>query len=110
VLYAAEAAATAGQAYQLRGQRHQAAAADRRANALANRCEGAATPALQRNPGSPLTEREEQVAALAAAGVGDKEIAERLELSVRTIHAHLRSVYAKLGISGRQQLEGFFRR
>jgi DNA-binding CsgD family transcriptional regulator len=108
VLYAAEAAATAGLAYQLRGQRQLAVAADRRASVLAARCEGAVTPALLRKPRSPLTAREEQIAALAAAGVSDKEIAERLGLSARTIHANLRNVYAKLGISGRQQLRCIF--
>lgn len=108
VLYAAEAAACAGQAYQARGQRHLAAAVDRRANVLAAGCEGAATPALLRRPRSPLTPREEEIAAFAAAGVSDKDIAERLSLSVRTIHAHLRSVYAKLSVTSRHELRSFF--
>jgi DNA-binding CsgD family transcriptional regulator len=108
VLYAAEAAATAGIAYQLRGQQAAAIASGRRASGLAALCEGAATPALLGKPRSPLTTREEQVTALAAAGLSDKEIAERLGLSARTVHAHLRSVYAKLGVSGRHQLRGFF--
>ncbi len=59
-------------------------------------------------PPSPLTAREEQVALLAAAELSDKEIAARLQLSVRTIHAHLRSIYAKLGIASRQELHGRF--
>lgn len=59
-------------------------------------------------PRSPLTPREEEIAAFAAAGVSDKDIAERLSLSVRTIHAHLRSVYAKLSVTSRHDLRSFF--
>ncbi|MEU8812945.1 LuxR C-terminal-related transcriptional regulator [Actinoplanes sp. NPDC048796] len=59
----------------------------------------------QRSGGEgPLTAQERQVAELAARGLRNKEIAERLFISVRTVAAHLRSVYPKLGVSGRGQL------
>ncbi|MCY1136753.1 LuxR C-terminal-related transcriptional regulator [Actinoplanes sp. Pm04-4] len=53
---------------------------------------------------SGLTAQERQVAELAARGLRNREIAERLFISVRTVGAHLHSIYPKLGISGRHQL------
>ena len=48
-----------------------------------------------------LSLREIEVLRLVAAGLTDGEIAERLVLSPRTVHAHLRSIYQKLGVSSR---------
>ena len=48
-----------------------------------------------------LTAREVEVLRLVAAGLTDALIAERLTLSVRTVQAHLRSVYSKLGVNTR---------
>ena len=48
-----------------------------------------------------LTTRERQVLRLVADGLHDHEVAERLRLSQRTVHAHLRSVYAKLDVTTR---------
>jgi LuxR family maltose regulon positive regulatory protein len=48
-----------------------------------------------------LTTRERQVLSLVAAGTHDQEVAEQLQLSRRTVHAHLRSVYAKLDVTTR---------
>ena len=56
--------------------------------------------------GLALTRRERETAELAARGLTDRQIAEALFLSVRTVHAHLRSAYAKLGIGGRGELGG----
>jgi ATP/maltotriose-dependent transcriptional regulator MalT len=52
----------------------------------------------------PLTAREREVAELAADGRTNREIAEQLVLSDRTIEAHLRNVYAKLGVRSRVEL------
>jgi DNA-binding CsgD family transcriptional regulator len=38
--------------------------------------------------------------------MADAEIAANLVLSVRTVNAHLRSVYRKLGVGGRRELRG----
>ncbi|MGA8666555.1 MAG: LuxR C-terminal-related transcriptional regulator, partial [Candidatus Dormiibacterota bacterium] len=51
-----------------------------------------------------LSAQELQIARLAAAGLSNREIGERLFLSHRTIGSHLYRVYPKLGITGRGQL------
>jgi predicted ATPase/DNA-binding CsgD family transcriptional regulator len=48
-----------------------------------------------------LTAREIEVMQLVADGLSNAEIAERLVLSQRTVHAHLRSIYDKLGVNTR---------
>jgi DNA-binding CsgD family transcriptional regulator len=60
----------------------------------------------QRDPAtlSELTPQELQVARLVGEGLSNKQVAAQLFLSPRTIDAHLRSVFAKLGVSSRTQL------
>lgn len=48
-----------------------------------------------------LTEREIAVLRLVALGLSNNHIADRLTLSPRTVHAHLRSIFEKLGVSTR---------
>jgi DNA-binding CsgD family transcriptional regulator len=48
-----------------------------------------------------LTLREVEILRLVAAGMTNRQTAERLGLSIRTVDAHLRSIYAKLGIKSR---------
>ncbi len=49
----------------------------------------------------PLTDRELEVLQLIAAGLSNKEIAERLFVSVGTVKAHTSSIYRKLDVQGR---------
>lgn len=51
-----------------------------------------------------LTPQEFQIAQLAATGLTNRQIAERLRLSHRTVGAHLYRVYPKLGIASRAGL------
>ena len=53
---------------------------------------------------SPLTQRETEVARLAGRGLSDREIADDLVLSIRTVQSHLASAYRKLGITSRNEL------
>jgi len=51
-----------------------------------------------------LTPTEQDVVRLVGEGLANKEIAERLFISPRTVQAHLTHVYAKVGVSSRVQL------
>jgi DNA-binding NarL/FixJ family response regulator len=51
-----------------------------------------------------LTPQETEVARLAAAGLTNPEIAERLFLSRRTVAVHLYNAYPKLGVRSRREL------
>ena len=76
-----------------------------RARELAQKCEDARTPALTwADQPEGLTQREREVADLAAANLASREIAERLGITTRTVDNLLGRVYAKLGVSGRQEL------
>jgi DNA-binding CsgD family transcriptional regulator len=55
-------------------------------------------------PGGGLTLGERRVAELVAGGLSNKQVAERLYVSVATVDTHLRGVYAKLGVRSRTQL------
>ena len=46
----------------------------------------------------PLTEREREVMQLIAEGKSNKEVAQQLDLSVKTVDSHRRNLKVKLGI------------
>ncbi|MGA5200887.1 LuxR C-terminal-related transcriptional regulator [Streptomyces variegatus] len=101
LLFAAEAHAQAVRAHRdPRAARHSRT----RAVALARRCQGARTPALSGLVLGELTTRQRQIVTLAAMGLTNRQIAERLTLSVRTVGNHLYSAYARLGASDRGAL------
>jgi non-specific serine/threonine protein kinase len=65
--------------------------------------------ALAEQPGhwtgsEELTARERQVALLVARGLSNKDVADRLVISKRTVDAHVNHIFAKLGLSSRVQL------
>ena len=60
--------------------------------------------ARRASPAGELTPAERRVADLAAEGLANKEIAQKLVVTVNTVEYHLRNVYAKLGIRSRAQL------
>jgi NarL family two-component system response regulator YdfI len=54
-------------------------------------------------PPAPLSDRECQVLALLVDGKRNKEIAERLVITERTVKAHVTSIFNKLGVNSRAE-------
>jgi DNA-binding NarL/FixJ family response regulator len=74
-------------------------------------CEAPPTPDLAGPTGPvPLTNREREVAILAADGLSSKVIGERLFLSVRTVENHLSRIYTKVGVTNRTELAAILHR
>jgi DNA-binding CsgD family transcriptional regulator len=104
-LLAADAWADASVAWTRRGHARHAAAANRAAIDRANACQGATTPSLRSiSARARLTPAEHETAVLAAAGQSNKDIADELVLSVRSVENRLQRVYEKLGITSRAAL------
>ncbi|MBG0850888.1 hypothetical protein I2W78_03210 [Streptomyces spinoverrucosus] len=101
MLFAAEAHAQAVRAHR---DPRAARTSRTRAAALARSCQGARTPALSGLALGELTARQRQIVTLAAAGLSNRQIAEQLTLSVRTVGNHLYSAYARLGAGDRAAL------
>jgi predicted ATPase/DNA-binding CsgD family transcriptional regulator len=68
-----------------------------------------ATSAITPPPAYPndLTEREVQVLRLVAQGLTNTQIAERLVVSPHTVHAHLKTIHSKLGVTSRSAATRF---
>jgi DNA-binding CsgD family transcriptional regulator len=104
-LHAAETAFLAAAAHRRAGNVRGASVADDRAHSLAAACEGARTPGLAGGSAvGSLTPREREVALLAGQGMASRLIAERLDVSVRTVDNQLGSAYRKLGVASRAEL------
>ncbi len=54
-----------------------------------------------------LTKREREVSAEVAKGLTNREIAQELFISIRTVTSHLDHIYTKLGITSRSELSGY---
>jgi DNA-binding NarL/FixJ family response regulator len=67
---------------------------------LMTRFRTAAEPG-QVGPWQPLSEREMEVLKTAARGMSNKDISNTLFISERTVQAHMRSIFNKLGVSSR---------
>jgi DNA-binding CsgD family transcriptional regulator len=104
-LSAADAAAQAVPLHDRAGQRRRSTESAAHALHLAARCGGAATPAI-RSAARPLpvTAREREIAGLVAGGLSNRDIAERLTVSVRTVEGHIYRACIKLGVADRDQL------
>ena len=105
MLLAAETAAEATVAHRSSGHEQASQVSAARASILADKCEGAQTPALRLLQEPPrLTPREREIAGLVAAGLSNRMISERLVVSVRTVDNHLQHVFDKLGVRSRREL------
>jgi DNA-binding CsgD family transcriptional regulator len=101
---AADAAAQAAVAAEKRGEHRVAGVAATRAAELADEC-GARTPAYRAMGSStPLTPRQREVLMLAATGLSNRQIADRLVMSVRTVEGHLTRAARRTGATSRDQL------
>jgi DNA-binding CsgD family transcriptional regulator len=102
---AVDAAAHAALAYRSQGRRGSALGCSTRADALAEQCGGAWTPALrQASEPVPFTDREREIVMLIGEGLSSREIAERLTLSVRTVESHVYRAMLKTGTTSRDEL------
>ncbi|MEW9532757.1 LuxR C-terminal-related transcriptional regulator [Microbispora sp. NPDC049125] len=104
LLYAAESLARSGALYRQDGRPRDARAAETRAWALAHHCQGARTPALVGLSLPGLTRRQSEIAVLASRGLTNREIAEHLVVSIRTVANTLYTVYERTGVTGREEL------
>jgi DNA-binding CsgD family transcriptional regulator len=105
LLYAAEALAEAAVHLRRDGSSRDAAAMQQAGARLLARCEGAVTPFVRAvGARARLTPAELDTALQAATGSTDKQIAERMHLSVRTVENRLHRAYQKLGLSHRREL------
>ena len=106
-LLAAETFALASTLHRSVGRARDSARCAELALAASRSCEGASVPLLaERAARISLTPRELEIAAMASSGLANRVIAARLVLSERTIESHLYRVFAKLGVTTRDQLAG----
>jgi DNA-binding CsgD family transcriptional regulator len=104
-MLAAEAYRSAAEASRRTGLRAAATASERRADELLEACEASSTTPLRLTANAArLTRREQEVAGLAVEGKSNQEIADQLDVSIRTVENHLQRAYEKFGIAGRDAL------
>ncbi|MBB5808245.1 DNA-binding NarL/FixJ family response regulator [Saccharothrix ecbatanensis] len=118
----AEALLELGAQLRRRGRAERAIPHLRQAVELSARCESkplirraaeelrACEPATAHGTVHGLTKQETRVAGMAAQGLTNRQIAEALFLTRRTVELHLSGAYRKLGIAGRADLAGALRR
>jgi DNA-binding CsgD family transcriptional regulator len=105
LLAAIDAAAQASVALRHVDRRGSVLGATNRARELACRCGDVHTPALS-DAAAPavFTGRMREVVTLAGSGLSNREIAERLQLSVRTVEGHMYRAAGRVGARDRNEL------
>ncbi|WP_375486386.1 LuxR C-terminal-related transcriptional regulator [uncultured Mycobacterium sp.] len=106
---AADAAAQAAAVFTGGQQRQRGLYAAAIARELADECGGLCTPALRSMVGLPLKGRQREVVELAVAGLSNREIAEQLVMSVRTVEGHLYRACQRVGVNTRDELSTVIR-
>jgi DNA-binding CsgD family transcriptional regulator len=110
LLSAADAAAQAAVLFDAAGDRRRTMKAAAAAERLAAGCGGIQTPALTVTAHPlPLSIREREIADLAAQGLSNREIAERLSVSTRTVEGHIYRACTKRGLGDREELAALIR-
>jgi DNA-binding CsgD family transcriptional regulator len=111
MLAAADAAGQAATAHRRAGRAGSAMTSAARAQRLAKVCGGATSPAIEAaSVAPPFSNRELEIAVLVAQGLSNREIAEAVSLSVRTVESHIYRASSKAGVSGRSALGEMMRR
>jgi DNA-binding CsgD family transcriptional regulator len=101
---AADAAAQAAVAFRQQGRSGSSLTAAAVAKRLADAC-GADTPALRAAVlTTVLTTRQREIVSLVAAGLSNRDIAERLVMSVRSVESHLFRACQRTGVTTRGEL------
>jgi len=105
LLSAADATAQAAALFGAAGDRGRTVEAAAAATRLAAACGGVRTPALEvaADP-LPLSPREREIANFVAQGCSNRDIAERLVVSTRTVEGHIYRACIKLDVSDREGL------
>ncbi|MGZ4528115.1 MAG: LuxR C-terminal-related transcriptional regulator [Mycobacterium sp.] len=102
--FAADASAQAAGEHARRGERAEKFESSTWASSVASRC-GLRTPALEAAASPlPFSGREREISMLVVAGLSNRQIADKLVVSVRTVEGHLYRLFTKLGINNRDQL------
>jgi ATP/maltotriose-dependent transcriptional regulator MalT len=110
LLAAADAAGQAATSHRRAGRTGGAMTAAARTYRLATVCGGATTPAIKAAAfATPFSNREREIAILAAQGLSNREIAQAVSLSVRTVESHIYHASSKAGVSGRAALAELMR-
>ncbi|MDT7794731.1 MAG: hypothetical protein QOD59_4172 [Mycobacterium sp.] len=111
LIAAADSAAHAALTYRSQGKRGSAFTYAARAQALAEQCGGAVTHALrQAAEPLPFSAREREIITMLAQGLTNREVADRLYLSVRTIEGHIYRAMARAGVASRDELAALMQR
>ncbi len=106
---AADVAAQAAVAFAGDQQRKRGLWAAAVAKELSDACGGLCTPALRSPSGQPLTGRQREIVELVLAGLSNRQIADRLVMSVRSVEGHVYRACQRVGATSREELASIAR-
>jgi DNA-binding CsgD family transcriptional regulator len=106
---AADAAAQASVAFDESQQHRRGLFAAALASELADECGGLCTPALRTPEGLKLSGRQRDVVELVVAGLSNRQIADQLVMSVRTVEGHVYRACQRVGAQSREELASIIR-
>ena len=106
---AADAAAQASVAFAESQQHKRGLYAAALARELADECGGLCTPALRTPAGLKLSGRQRDVVELVVAGLSNRQIADQLVMSVRTVEGHVYRACQRVGAQSREELASIIR-